>query len=101
MDDCTNPMFLLVDNSESHSVVEHLQQGHDSGYYTLLAVIPSSMRCLIHYACQLASCSMSISYYASCSHSMSLSSPCSSLPSLLLSYQLGLCSPFLSRVFSD
>ena len=42
---CTNPMFLLVDNSDSPSVEEQLQQGHDSGFYTLLVVVPSSMKC--------------------------------------------------------
>ena len=75
MDGCTNPMFLLVDNSDSPSAVEQLQQGCDSGCYTLLAVIPSSMRCLMPYACQLASCSMGISYYASCSGSYVLIFP--------------------------
>ena len=62
MDDCTNPMFLLVDNSDSPSVVGQLQQGHDSGCYTLLAVITSSMMYLMPYACLLASYSMYISY---------------------------------------
>ena len=32
--DCTNPMFLLVDNSDSPSVVEQLQQGCGSNCYT-------------------------------------------------------------------
>ena len=44
---CTDPMFLPVDNSDSPSVVEQLQQGCDSGSYTLLAVIPSSMKYLM------------------------------------------------------
>ena len=57
---CTDPMFLLVDNSDSPSLVEQLQQGCDSGCYTLLAIIPSSVKCLMPYACQLASYSMGI-----------------------------------------
>ena len=32
----TNPMFLLVDNSDSPSVVEQLQQGHGSDCYTFI-----------------------------------------------------------------
>ena len=59
---CMNPMFLIVDNSVSPSLVEQSQQGCGSSCYTLLAVIPSSMKCLIPYACQLASCSVGISY---------------------------------------
>ena len=77
MDDCINPMFLLIDNSDSPSTVEQLQQGCDSGCYTLLAVIPSSMKCLMPYACQLASCSMGISYYTSCFCSHVLTFPVS------------------------
>ena len=77
MDGCTNPMFLLVDNSDSPSVVEQLQQGCGSGCCTLLAVVPSSMKCLMPYACQLASCRMGISYYASCSCSYVLTFPVS------------------------
>ena len=34
---CANPMFLLVDNSDSPSVVEQLQQGHGSGCYTFIS----------------------------------------------------------------
>ena len=84
MGGCTDPMFLLVDNSDSPSVVEQSQQERGSGCYTLLPVIPSSMKCLMPYACQLASCSMCISYYASTSCSTSLHSPCPSLPLLLV-----------------
>ena len=75
MGDCTNPMFLLVDNSDSPSLVEQSQQGCGSSCYTLLAVIPSSMKCLMPYAHQLASCSMGISYYAPCSCSYDLMFP--------------------------
>ena len=64
--DCTNHMFLLVDNSDSPSVLEQSQQRHGSSCYTLLAVIPSSMKCFMPYACQLASCSMCISCCDSC-----------------------------------
>ena len=32
-----NPMFLLVDNSDSPSVVEQLQQGYDFDYYTFIS----------------------------------------------------------------
>ena len=69
---CINPMFLLVNNSDSPSLVEHLQQGCGSSCYTLLTVVPGSMKCLIPYACQLASCSMGISYYVpySCSYDL-------------------------------
>ena len=95
-----NPMFLLVDNSDSPFVGEQLKQGHDSGCYTLLAVIPSSMKCLNPYACQVASCSMGISCYASCSY----------IPHVLFSSCLfsfltqlpdwGSAAPFIQGVFS-
>ena len=101
---CTNPMFLLVDNSDSPSVVEQLQKECDSGCYTLLAVTPSSMKCLMPYACQLASCSMGISYYASCSCSYVLMFPVffSSLVLFLHSLYLdwGSAAPFIQGVFS-
>ena len=45
--------------------------------YTLLAVVPSSMRYLMPNACQLASCSSGMSYYASCSCSYVLTFPMS------------------------
>ena len=96
---CTNPMFLLVDTSDSPSIVKQSQQGCDSSCYTLLAVVPSSVKYPIPYACQLASCNMGIS-------SCILLSLCFSLcyPDLLFCYfslsLLGLCSPLLSRVFS-
>ena len=104
---CTNPMFLLVDNSDSPSVVEQLQQGCDSGCYTLLIVVPSAMKCPMPYACQLASCSMGISYYASCSCFYVLTFPVF-FSSLLISYSLpsfplsltGALQPLLFRVFS-
>ena len=48
-------MFLLVDNSDSPSIVEQLQQGHDSSCYTLFTVIPSSVKYPIPYVCQVAS----------------------------------------------
>ena len=32
-----NPMFLLVDNSDSPSAVEQLQQGHGSDCYTFIS----------------------------------------------------------------
>ena len=97
---CTNPMLLHVDNSDFPSVVEQSQQGPDSSCYTLLAVIPSSVMCLISCACQLASCNMGISCGIFLSLiSVSLCSPC---PSLLQQQQpLGLCSPFfIPGVFS-
>ena len=107
MGDCTNPMFLLVDNSDSPSLVEQSQQGHGSSCYTLLVNLPRYMKCLMPYACQLASCSMGISYYAPCSCSYDLMFPVffsSITPSsyfLLPSSSLGLCSPlFIQGVFS-
>ena len=100
---CTYPMFLLVDTSDFPSVVEQLQQGHDSSCYTLLAVIPSSMKCLMPYACQLASSSMGISYYASCSCSyiLTFSVSFSSITPTPINppSQLGLCSPFYPGCF--
>ena len=75
MGDCTNAMFLLVDNSDYPSLVEQSQQGHGSSCYTLLAVVPSSMKCLMPYACQLASCRKGISYYVPCSCSYDLMFP--------------------------
>ena len=104
MDGCTNPMFLLVDSSDSPSVVKKLQQGCDSGCYTLLAVVPSSTGCLMPYVCQLASYSMGISYYASCSCSYVLTFPMffsSITPTSLTGFlNWGSVAPFLSRVFS-
>ena len=112
MGDSTNPIFLLVDNLDSPSLVEQSQQGCGSSCYTLLAVIPGSMKCLMPYACQLASCSMGISYYAPCSCSYDLMFPVFSsvtptsyflLPTpslLLLPLPWGSAAPFLSRVFS-
>ena len=86
---CTNPMFLCVDNSDSPSIVEQSQQGHDSSCYTLLAVIPSSVKYPIPYACQLASCNMGMSCCILLSLvSLCLHSQCSSL----LQQLLGLCS---------
>ena len=67
-----NPMFPLVDNSDSPSVVEQLQQGHGSDCYTFIS--NHSWLYDVSYACQLASCSTGISKYASCS--MTLCSPC-------------------------
>ena len=96
---CTDPMLLLVDNSDSPSIVEQSQQGHDSSCYILFTVIPSSVKYPIPYACQLASCNMGIS----CCILLSLVSLCPYIPHVLLLSNiqpLGLCSPFLSRVFS-
>ena len=53
---CTTPMLLLVDNSDSPSIVEQSQQGCDSSCYTLLTVIPGSVEYSVPYACQLAFC---------------------------------------------
>ena len=102
-------MFLLGDNSDSPSVVEQLQQGHDSGCYTLLALVPSSMKCLKPYACQLASWS---TYYASCSCSYVLMFPVF-FSSLLIScfllfvplsdfflFDWGSAAPFIQGVFA-
>ena len=100
MDDCTNPMFPLVDNSDSPSIVEQLQQGCHYGCYTLLAVIPSSMRCLMPYACQLASYSMGISYYVFCSCSYVLTFPMSFTSVLSTSSTGGLQPLFIQGVFS-
>ena len=95
---CTNPMFLHVDNSDSPSLVEQSQQGCHSSCYTLLAVIPSSVKYPIPYACQLASCNVGIS----CCIFLPLVSLCPYIPCVLLfcTYsQLGLCSPFYSECF--
>ena len=97
---CTNPFFLLVDNSDSPCIVEQSQQGCDSSCYTLLTVIPRSVKCPIPYACQLASCNMAISccILLSLCLSVSLHSLCSSP---VQQQQLGLCSPFfIQGVFS-
>ena len=72
---CTNTMFLLVDSSDSPSLVKQSWQGCVSSCYTLLAAFPSSMKCLTPYACQLVSCSMGISYYVPCSCSYDLTFP--------------------------
>ena len=36
MGGCTNPMFLLMDNSDSPSLIEQSQQGHHSDCYTFI-----------------------------------------------------------------
>ena len=59
----TNPMFLLVNNTDSTSIVQQLQKGCESSCYTLLTVIPSSVKYPLPYACQLASCNTGISCY--------------------------------------
>ena len=64
----------------------------------LLVIIPSSMMCLMPYACQLASCSMGISNYTSCPDSMTLHSPCPLFSSPLSPFS-GFCSPFYSGCF--
>ena len=88
---CTNPMFLLVDNSDSPSLVEQSQQGHASSCYTLLAVVPSSVKCPVPYACQLASYSMGKFRGFSC-----LLSLCPYVPHVLLFCNyLYCCSPLL------
>ena len=107
---CINPMFLLVDNSDSPSLVEQSQQGCGSSYYTLLAFVPSSVKCPMPYACQVVSCSMGISCCVSC-----LLSLCPYVPCVLLFCNsfyccslwcplhlslLGLCNPpFIQGVF--
>ena len=51
---CITPMFLLVDNSDSPSIVQHSQQGCGSSWNPLLTVVPSSVMYPMPYACQLA-----------------------------------------------
>ena len=95
---CTNPMFLHIDNSGSPSIVEQSQQGCDSSCHTLLAVIPSSVKCPVPYACQLASYNMGIS----CCVLLSLVSLCSYIPCVLLfcnNNNWGSASPFYSGCF--
>ena len=94
---CTYPMFLLVDNSDSPSIVEQSQQGHDSSCYTLLAVVPSSVKYPIPYACQLASCNMGISSYVL----LYLVSQCPYVPHVLLFYNYcwGSAAPFYPGCF--
>ena len=100
---CANPMFLLVDNSDSPSIVEQLQQGHDSSCYILLTVVPSSVKYLIPYACQLASCNIGIPCYIL----LSLISLCPYIPCVLLFCNVtnilinwGSAAPFIQGVFS-
>ena len=50
---CITPILLLVDNSDSPSIVEQSQQGCDSSCNSLLTVVPSSVMYPISYACQL------------------------------------------------
>ena len=97
MGGCTNPMFLIIDNSDSPSIVEQLQQEVILIIIPLLVIAPSSMMCLMPYACQLASYSMGISNYASCPDSMTLHSPCP-CSLLLLSSLWGSVVPFIQGV---
>ena len=96
MGGCTNPVFLFMDNSDSPSIVEQLQQDVILIVIPLLVIAPSSMMCLMPYACQLASCSMGISNYASCPDS-DFTSLCPLFSSPLSSP--GFCSPFHSGCF--
>ena len=54
-------MLLLLDNSDSPSIVEQSQQGCDSICHPLLTIIPGSMMYPMPYACQLASSNVGIS----------------------------------------
>ena len=94
---CTNPMFLLMDNSDSPSRVEQLQQYMILIVIPLLVITPSSMMCLRPYACQLASCSMGITNSASCPDSMTLHSLCPLFSSSLS--PSGVLQSLLFRVF--
>ena len=76
MGGCTNPLFLLMDNSDSPSIVEQLQQDVILIVIPLLVIAPSSMRCLMPYASQLASCCIGISNHASCLEFLTLHSLC-------------------------
>ena len=51
---CITPMFLLVDNSDSPSIVEQSQQGHGSSCSSVLTIVPSPVMYPMPYACQLA-----------------------------------------------
>ena len=93
---CTNPMFLLVDNSDSPSIVEQSQQGCDSSCYTLLAVIPSSVNYTLCLSASLLQHGYILLHFPVSCFSVSLHSLCSSLLQLL---QLGLCSPLYSGCF--
>ena len=53
-----NPMILLVDNSDSPSQVEQLQQGPSLIVMPLLVIVPSSLIYPMPYAWFLAFCSM-------------------------------------------
>ena len=93
--------FMLIDNSDSPSIVEQLWQDVIPVVIPFLVIIPSSMMCLKPYACQLVSCSMSVSNYAPYPDSMTLHSPCtcSFLLPPLLSLFPGFCIPFYSGCF--
>ena len=95
---CIIPMLLLLDNSDSPSIVEQSQQGCDSICHPLLTIIPGSMMYPMPYACQLASSNVGIS----CSVLLSLVSMYPYIPMFCPSqpfYQLGLCSSFYLRCF--
>ena len=84
---CITPMFLLVDNSDSPSIVQQSQQGCGSSCNSLLTVIPSSVMYPMPYACQLAfsnvgmscsvpnGCSLFCVYVCVCLPGSSLDSP--------------------------
>ena len=98
MGDCTDPMFLLMDNSDSPYLVEQLQQDVILIVIPLLVIVPSSMMCLMPYACQLASCSMGISNYSSCLESVTLCFLCPLFSSPLLPSLRGSEVPFIQGV---
>ena len=90
---------LLVDNSDSPSIVEQSQQGHDSSCNSLLIVIPSSVKYPIPYTCQLAFCNAGMpgSVPNGCSLSLFCVYVHVCLPGSLSYWVL---QPLLSRVFS-
>ena len=102
---CITPMFLFVNNSDSPSIVEQSQQGHDSSCNSLLTVIPSSVKYPIPYACQLAFCNASMpcsipsECFLLCLILLCVSlceSSCYSLPGLVAPFYLG-CFLFAPR----
>ena len=89
------PMFLLVDKSDSPSIIEQSQQGCDLSCNSLLTVIPSSVMFPMPYACQLAFCNAVMSCSVPNRSFLFCVYICVCLPGSLSEVSLaGFCNPF-------
>ena len=84
-------MFLLIDNSDSPSIVKQSEQGCNSSCNSLLTIIPGSVKYPIPYACQLSFCNVGMS--------CSVPNECSLLHLILLCVCLHVCVTGMEKGF--